>query len=289
MSDKSYTPEISARFYRPGEQHRRRLWWYKRSHLTKGTTMQQGQEQRRAMAMGPALVIGMIFLIHASSVAAQDCGAVTATGQCDGSTVQFCANGQLVQYDCATLFPNNPARCGEVSAEWGFDCLIDTGAECLYSSDGSIVATFCEDEGACVVDLDNATSACVADVGLHCSPDDEGYANNAFCDANNAFFACIEADSFTGLACGFGSTCTNGRCEGVEEDGRCDPAGVSSTCEEGLVCDDNGICRPSELEPEPSGEIDAGCASVRVNTELPGLSLFALAVLLARSRRSRRK
>lgn len=204
--------------------------------------------------------------------------------------VQFCANDQLVEYDCATLFPDNPASCGEVSAEWGFDCLIDNGAECLYANGGTVVTTFCEDEGACVIDIENGTSACVADVGLYCDPDENGEANNARCEGNTAFHSCTVADSFVGLACGFGSTCNSGRCDGVEEDGRCDPAGVTSTCADDLVCDDNGICRPTTLEPEPepSPNVNGGCASIVVDSaEIPTSAFFVLGVVaLLRRRRN---
>lgn len=71
---------------------------------------------------------------------------------CQGDQLQFCDGDAASTLDCATL----GARCGELSAAWGADCLLPVGAACDpgYGYDESrcdrAASLYCID-GACAV------------------------------------------------------------------------------------------------------------------------------------------
>lgn len=80
----------------------------------------------------------LLILAYASPALAQSDGGVEDAGpvdagdsgacdpRCEGDTLRFCDGEEPTALDCATL----EARCGELSAAWGADCLLPAGAAC---------------------------------------------------------------------------------------------------------------------------------------------------------------
>lgn len=65
-----------------------------------------------------------------SDAGASDAGPVDCTPRCEGDTLLFCEGANdLVELDCAAELDG---VCGELSAEWGADCLLPEGAACAY-------------------------------------------------------------------------------------------------------------------------------------------------------------
>ncbi len=221
-----------------------------------------------------------------------DCNGLGATGRCIGDDVEYCSGGQLVRIDCTTLFPNNPATCGEVSEAWGFDCLIESGAECLYNnSAGERVTTFCEDEGACIVDLVDGTSECVAEVGVNCLSDDDGNLINRFCRDSAAMFGCSQGGTYAGIECGSSGACLDGRCIDIESGGACDSGdNPARVCAQGLLCGDDGECVDDpDVEPATSpGDPEMMCSAASVSSTTIPLTLCILLLLMTGFLRRRR-
>lgn len=242
------------------------------------------------------------------------CNGLTLQGECVGTLVRYCATDpntgaeQVVEYDCVDRFPNGPSTCGEVSEEWGFDCLIATGDECSYQDgSGNAVPTFCANDGACITNIDTETSACVDGAGADCDADpNTGAALNATCLGTAALYACGAAGYYVGLECQGGSTCNAGLCEGTGVGGVC--ADGIATCADGLSCVNNACAEgggepegtpdaepdsePNAREPEggePEGGEDPACSSAHsTKTGVPAaLAVIALlgAVALRRRRR----
>jgi hypothetical protein len=72
--------------------------------------------------------------------------------RCEGDELLFCDDGALVALDCQEL----EGRCGLLSDEWGFDCLVPEGAPCepgyadgLSRCEGSAQAALCCIESEC--------------------------------------------------------------------------------------------------------------------------------------------
>lgn len=65
---------------------------------------------------------------------ATDAGGCAET--CAGDALTFCdgATGEVQTIDCASF----DARCGELSAQWGLDCLLPAGAECAPGYAGGL-------------------------------------------------------------------------------------------------------------------------------------------------------
>ncbi len=242
------------------------------------------------------------------------CNGLTLQGECQGSLVRYCATDpntgeeQVVEYDCEGRFPNSTSTCGEVSAEWGFDCLIDSGQECSYGDgQGGVATTFCANEGACISDGVAQTSECVDTAGLDCDADpNTGAALNASCLGTAALYGCGATGTYIGLECSSGSTCNAGACEGTGVGGVC--ADGIATCADGLTCLNNECtegggepegtpeggepdAEPNSREPEPAPEPEdePACSSAHsTTTGVPaGLAIIALLGAVAMRRRRR--
>lgn len=81
-----------------------------------------------------------------------DAGEVDCTPRCEGEVLHFCDDETPVSIDCS----ETGATCGELSAEWGADCLLPEGAACdpsyadgLSRCLGSADATACCVDGSC--------------------------------------------------------------------------------------------------------------------------------------------
>ena len=101
-----------------------------------------------------------------------DAGAVDCTPRCDGDALLFCDDEDaksLVMLDCVAELDGS---CGELSAEWGSDCLLPLGAACApgyADGDGR-----CEGDACCVADTAGEDGVCTAQsAGTDCS-DGEG-------------------------------------------------------------------------------------------------------------------
>jgi|GEM_PF-793757 len=192
------------------------------------------------------------------------CMGLTLQGECAGTTVRYCANDTIVEYDCATQFPNTPATCGEISAEWGFDCMIGVGGSCRWvNQQQEPVTTFCETGDGCFDDLDAQTATCVDNVGT-CNPD----AFTRACDGDRLMMGCLQGQP-EGLFCPGTSTCSDGACRIAEGDA-CDNDGL--VCADGLLCQagtcvvDQGLgpCNGITLQGECEGNTVRFCANDEV-------------------------
>ncbi|MFH1811183.1 MAG: MYXO-CTERM sorting domain-containing protein [Pseudomonadota bacterium] len=67
---------------------------------------------------------------HATSPDAGSCGALTFIGECQGTVVRWCDDGEILTYDCA----DDDTACGLVDCTgadcYGFDCVAATDEDC---------------------------------------------------------------------------------------------------------------------------------------------------------------
>ena len=184
---------------------------------------------------------------------AQDCGNVTLQGECDGTTLRYCSQDTLVEVDCDTLdgqAPAGTATCGEIDAEWGFDCMFTDGQACQ----GEDFVAFCQDGSGCTVDLDAQQATCTA-TGT-CTPD-ENFA--AVCNGDTLTLDCNRGQPYS-LACPGASTCTNGTCTGSALGEPCDDQVIF--CGANLTCNaTTGVCEDGTTPPTDGG-VPAGCGDV---------------------------
>jgi hypothetical protein len=170
------------------------------------------------------------------------CGSITLAGECQGSTLVYCYNGQLLDLDCATAFESAPATCVLVSASWGYDCAVVGDGACAFTGDqGGMDPAFCATPGAgCVVDRAAGTSACTGGVGT-CVSSDAGYTPT--CQEGILVVTCSDTQP-AGYRCAPGE-CVGDRC--VEpQGGPCDPGGAPLfTCAPGLTCAAAGAAPPT--------------------------------------------
>lgn len=94
---------------------------------------------------------------------AQECGAVTYEGECNGVQLSFCDNDILVQLDCGS----NGGSCGFNDEQSYFDCVVPEGAEAVscggVSADGSCqgsVLSYCEGDALQTFDCAQMGLAC---------------------------------------------------------------------------------------------------------------------------------
>ena len=222
-----------------------------------------------------------------AGVAPDPCEGLTIQGECNGTQLRYCQDDAIVEVECDTLngqAPAGTATCGEIDAEWGFDCKLVDGEACQ----GDNFVAFCQDGSGCTIDLDAETATCT-DVGT-CTPDDNF---DPVCDGDHLTLDCNRGQPY-GLICPEGSTCGNGACNDIAEGGPCD--GDVLLCADGLTCQ-AGECSRATPSPEgePDGEPDTnepdttddGCESSAVpSRSAPLLSLGLLALFgLVRRRR----
>jgi len=168
-----------------------------------------------------------------------DCGDVTALGECTGSTLRFCSEGDLIEYDCAVEFPG--AGCAEINADYGYDCAVPASGSCLGEDDWLL----CQGtEPSCVETNDDVTceenaGACVdADVGT-CAGD------------------VLTWDCYAGQAYRIDCGSYGGSCDATAS--ACVDFPVGALCDEvDYFCADGLDCRVGECVTLDAGPVDAG-------------------------------
>jgi len=89
-----------------------------------------------------------------------DAGSVDCEPRCEGDTLLFCEDEDskaLVMIDCIAELD---ASCGELSPEWGADCLLPTGAACTPGyADG---ASRCAGDACCIAEFAGEAGVCTA-------------------------------------------------------------------------------------------------------------------------------
>ncbi|MCP4504290.1 MAG: hypothetical protein GY822_30595 [Deltaproteobacteria bacterium] len=181
------------------------------------------------------------------------CGNVTLKGECNGDVLSYCSDEQLVTRDCTTQYPDNPASCGLVNAEWGFDCLVDDDATCRYVSgpDETPFYAFCNEGSGCTFTEDGTGFFCEAGVGT-CVPPAQGQPFVPVCNGIDKLTIACNVDQPYGISCPASSTCSNGACNGVSVGGWCADGIVN--CDTGLTCDAaTGTCIDPANPPADGG------------------------------------
>jgi len=219
------------------------------------------------------------------------CGDIDARGQCNGDTLQYCADDALVSVDCQNFFPaGTVSSCAIIDDDWGADCVVAAGEDCMYTdAEGERVLAFCEQGAGCFDNADADAAVCEADVGA-CTPSDSFAAS---CDGQRLTFDCHHGRP-VGVHCPVDASCTPQGCIDVGRGGPCDDPLLA--CADGLVCR-SGLCAdPVVVEPEPAPTPTpepepTGCAArqtASTTTPLAALWLLPLGLGLARRRQSRR-
>jgi MYXO-CTERM domain-containing protein len=183
------------------------------------------------------------------------CGMVTPEGECDGNTVRYCDETAtppaLTTYDCTIDF-DPAAICQTISAEYGVDCAMPTGGECVFTDpDDNLVQVFCQGRGAGCVETSTG-SACVTGTST-CTVDDVGT-----CAGQRALVDCAEGQGWYLDCPSFGATCSDGACVGVPEGGTC---GDGLECAATLMCSDEFECVAPMVADAGTTGSDAGSTS----------------------------
>ena len=161
------------------------------------------------------------------------CGTITAKGQCTGDKLQFCDEGKLVTDDCKKAMSElGTGTCMEVSAEWGSECALEAGGNCLSEDEeGNDVWEFCAGEKGACVDVPEGT-LCKTDV-LTCIAADVGTCVGELgiweCEAGMAY--AIDCEAWEGKCAVVGEEPV---CNNIAVDGSCDD--IYLLCAEGLSC-----------------------------------------------------
>ena len=146
-----------------------------------------------------------------------------------------------VSVDCATMgYPMIPATCVLINADWGYDCGVATGGQCIYQdpTTGSARVTFCSASGAgCLINVNTPDAGggekCTANMGTcTAATPDAGF--TPVCDGTKLKIGCRVNQPY-GFECAPGA-CTGGKCVSVVG-GPCDNSPTGSfTCGTGLHC-----------------------------------------------------
>jgi len=172
------------------------------------------------------------------------CGELTYEGECEGTTVRWCQDGNAEEIDCATMYPAESATgsCEHISEEFGYWCAVQPGDTCVYSSNGELIIAFCTGtEPACI--LSGATQNCRENIGA-CTEADEGT-----CDDNGILIVGCAEGQPVGFDCVIdGGSCATDRCIDQGAGGICGTIGdVEFTCADGLTCGtESGTCEGGE-------------------------------------------
>ena len=183
------------------------------------------------------------------------CGMVTPEGECDGNTVRYCDETAtppaLTTYSCTEDF-DPAAICQTINPEYGVDCAMPTGGECVFTDpDDNLVQVFCQGRGAGCVETSTG-SVCVTGTST-CTVDDVGT-----CVGQRAVVDCAEGQGWFLDCPSFGATCSNGGCVGVPEGQAC---GDGLECAAGLTCSDMFECTATMVADAGAPVTDAGTAS----------------------------
>jgi hypothetical protein len=199
------------------------------------------------------------------------CGAVTASGDCNGSKVEFCQDNAVETIDCGAV-PFVQSSCDTVSPDWGSDCVAPQGAPCFYLdvNGNAFHQAFCQGDGAACNVTGALSSTCVANSSA-CSTGDNGS-----CDGT-AFVSCafLASDASTDgqrqlFDCAvLGGTCNPSSSPDANDGGCYAAPGASCTpaitfCGNGpddvatVVCPAGGVCPAAAGEGEGEGEGEGG-------------------------------
>ncbi len=104
------------------------------------------------------------------------CGTVTVQGQCTGNTVEFCdtTTNTLQTQDCSDSALGFPAgtQCGQVTPEYGVDCLRPAGQSCLFQDPNdttqNVLVPCAGFQAGCAVNSAGNGTACVS-AGFACA------------------------------------------------------------------------------------------------------------------------
>ncbi|MBS2026859.1 MAG: hypothetical protein JST54_03055 [Deltaproteobacteria bacterium] len=179
------------------------------------------------------------------------CGTVSEQGSCQdsdaGSIAVYCYSNDLddggtgiVNLDCSTLVADDPNfACGEVSTDYGVDCMAATGTDCGFvDQQGNPLFSFCQGTGAgCVL----GASGAKCETGLTpCSNFPDGGRAPAVCSGNLLVAACQVNQPVDYDCSAFGGSCSNAQCVNLTAGAPCDlpDAGeIVFVCGSGLHCD----------------------------------------------------
>jgi hypothetical protein len=200
-----------------------------------------------------------------SDADADACGGLTFLGECDGTVVRWCEDGEILEGDCLDMFPP-PATgsCEHISQAYGYGCAVQPGDGCLYQDGGgnSITAFCAGTQPGCVFQAEGG-ALCEEHVGV-CHPADVGA-----CLGDGALvLGCQGADSDvdriegqpTVAPCGdWGGECHLGGCSELSAGAQCVEEGaVTLTCADVLDCTD-GRCSTRLCRDAPEG--NGACAN----------------------------
>lgn len=177
------------------------------------------------------------------------CGTVTPEGECNGNTLLYCDTtatpNELVTFDCVSKIDPG-AICQTISPEYGVDCALAPGTECVYADENDdLFFLFCQGAGAACVET-ATTSVCSTGIAA-CTEDEIGA-----CRGDQAVVDCVEGQGWYLDCASLGGSCDTGSCVGIPEGGAC---GDGIECATGLVCDDAFTCAPAAPD---AGTRDAG-------------------------------
>ena len=198
----------------------------------------------------------ILVLLQAAPALAAPCGSVTFEGECMGTTLRYCSDGELVEIDCLAEYTANSV-CLELDPVYGFGCAVAVGEACYFEdADEEIYVAACQ--GTNPGCLENESSAvCVENIG----PCTESQVDTCTPEGG-LIMLCPEYKQPNILDCmSLGGVCVPGRCEQVPLGGYCDD--VYAFCATGLVCGDSG-CEMSTMPPtsNDAGMSDRGVRDV---------------------------
>ena len=165
--------------------------------------------------------------------ASSGCGTITEMGTCEGDKLQFCSEGELVTDDCvASLKDLGAGTCLEISAQWGSECALKAGGNCLSEDEeGNEVWEFCAGEEAGCVDSP-AGVLCKTDV-LTCAAADAGT-----CKGDLGIWECEG-----GIPYAIDCKAWSGKCAVVDEEPVCNAIAAEGACDDAyLICADGLSC-----------------------------------------------
>lgn len=215
----------------------------------------------RAHAALPSAALMVGFLLSPGSARAQDaCGDITVRGACDGNVLSYCSRtNELVVLDCGQdYFPVGVQGgvCVEVDAEYGFDCALPTGGDCVFSDEGSYLSTFCAEPGdGCSINIENGEGfVCTANMPA-CERPAAGELYQPTCSGDYLYFDCLPGDQPVAIDCAAaGGTCGTDVCV----------MPVGETCDNvNFFCDGDLICEGYDILTNASGT----CVAASTNTD----------------------
>lgn len=195
----------------------------------------------RANATLPSALMVGFLLSHGSAWAQDACGDVTLRGACDGNVLSYCSRtNELVVLDCAQdYFPTGieGGVCVEVDAEYGFDCALPTGGDCVFlTDDDQYLPTFCSvPTDGCAINVENDLGyVCTANMPA-CVQPPAGALYQPTCSGDYLYIDCVPGDQPVAIDCAAaGGTCGTDVCV-MPAGETCD--NLNFFCDSGLICE----------------------------------------------------